>query len=408
MANNETKSCSLKEARQLILRNLHRLPGVSVALHEARNRIAFTGVEAAIPQPSFDESTRDGYVLPHTVFSGETETSYRIEGEIPAGKSTVKSLATGTACRIMTGGCVPEGGTRVVPYEECREVDGKILIPAHLLRARDTFIKETGSEIDQGELLVPAGEAIQTGHLALFATCGLHSVSVATRPLAGYVCTGSELASSSEELVVGQKVSSNAFLMEGFLASAFACPVDMGIIKDSRQDLLDLLAKVQRQALDVMITTGGMGPGKYDLVESAFVEAGGAVVFNSLQMRPGKSVLFGILGRTLFFGLPGPPHAVWALLNELVGPALLAMQGAGDCRPKMIKAHLLHPIKVKRNDVLRLKEAVLLINDGKCSVRSAARLEMPNCLILLPPGQEDYRLGELVEVHLGRDLLPGL
>ncbi len=136
------------------------------------------------------------------------------------------------------------------------------------------------------------------------------------------------------------------------------------------------------------------------MVEKVFVEAGGEVFFNSIEMRPGKAVLFGIVGRTLFFGLPGPPYAVRTLLNELVGPALLAMQGVEGSWPKEVQAHLLHEVNIKRNDVLRLKDGVLTFSEGRCLVRFAERLEIPDCFILLPPGRAHYDEGALVEVHL--------
>ena len=143
-----------------------------------------------------------------------------------------------------------------------------------------------------------------------------------------------------------------------------------------------------------------MGPGKYDLVEKAFVAAGGRVIFNALALRPGKSILFGSLGRAIFFGLPGPPYAVRTLLHELVGPALLAMQGAKDAGPKRVQAHLLHPVEVKDHNVLQLQDGMLLLEGGRCSVRLAGRLEIANCHILLHPGHGRYAEGDLVDVHL--------
>jgi molybdopterin molybdotransferase len=325
---------------------------------------------------------------------------FQIIGEIPAGKPYLNTLLPGTACRIMTGGCVPEGSSRVVPFEDCVEQNGTVVVADRSLLTAQTFIKKTGSEIAGGEILVPGGVALQAGHLALLASCGIHSVEVAARPLVGHVCTGSELAATSEGLEIGQKVSSNSFLIEGLLASVGARPVNMGIVGDTEQELQYLFTKVSTGDLDVMITTGGMGPGKYDLVESMFVEAGGKVIFNTIAMRPGKSILFGILNRTVFFGLPGPPYAVRTLLNELVSPAILAMQGAKGSWPKMVEAHVQHQINIKRNEVLRLKDGVLTFSEGRCLVRFAERFEIPNCFILLPPGRTHYDEGALVEVHL--------
>ena len=398
---------SFQRAQQAILATIQRLPDEVVVLGEATQRITSADVLAVTPQPSFDESTRDGYVIGVIDGSDERVSRYRIADEIPAGKPSGNILEPGAACRIMTGGCVPEGSTRVVPYENCVEQNGSVLIEDSALQAAATFIRKTGSEIAQDEKLVAAGAALRGGHLALLASCGLQSVSVVARPSVGYACTGSELTAAIEGLEIGQKVSSNSFHIEGLLASVGAYPNNFGVIRDSKKELLDLFAKVRSTELDVMITTGGMGPGKYDLVERAFVEAGGKVVFNSISMRPGKSILFGVLGRTVFFGLPGPPHAVRTLLNTLVGPALLAMQGAKGSWPKKVQAHLQHQIKVKRNNVLRLKDGVLTMEEGNCFVRFAGELEVGNCFILLPTGKSNYTEGELVEIHLAIDLCAG-
>ena len=336
------------------------------------------------------------------------EASFQIIDEIPAGKPSGNILIPGTACRIMTGGCVPEGGNRVVPFENCVERGRAVIVAEDSLQLKATYIRKTGSEIAQGERVVSGGVALQAGHLALLASCGVHAVSVVARPTVGYLCTGSELISGIDELEIGQKFSSNSFLLKGLLASVGACPKNLGIIEDNGQELLDFFTKVKASELDAMITTGGMGPGRYDLVEKAFVSAGGKVVFNALSMRPGKSLLFGTLGKTLFFGLPGPPHAVRTLLNELVGPPLLAMQGVKGEWPRKAQAYLQHPVKIRRDDILQLKDGVLAIEAGRCMVRFTERLELSNCFILLPPGQSFYCEGASVEVHLANDLCAGV
>ncbi len=398
------KVFNCRQALQAVTKVARTLPGKIVSLKEALQRVTSSDVLAAIPQPTYDESTRDGFAI--CVIDGATKNAkvYRVVNEIPAGRPSMKILRPGTACRIMTGGCVPEGTARVVPYEDCVEEDEVVTIAGSALQTNATFIRRTGSEIARGERLVAGGTVLQAGHLALLASCGVEAVSVSARPAVGYACTGSELTNGVGELRTGQKISSNAYLLGGLLASVNANPVNMGIVQDDARTLLDLFAKVQATRLDAMITTGGMGPGKYDLVERAFVEAGGKVIFNAIAMRPGKSFLFGTLGATLFFGLPGPPHAVRTLLNELVGPALLAMQGRKESWPKKVQAHLQHQINIRRNDILHLRDGVLILKEGNCFVRAANPLEMGNCFILLPPGREQYRVGEPVDVHLAVDL----
>jgi len=399
---------NFQETQQIIWGAINRLPGEIVKLNHALYRITASDVLAGIPQPSFDEATRDGFVIGGIVDPDKGGNRFRIVDEIPAGRSYEKRLASGAACRIMTGGTVPAGETRVVPFEHCVEQNGFVCIPDGFLQSTATFIRKLGSEIARNELLLSGGVVLQAGHLALLASCGVHDVSVVVRPSVGYVCTGSELTAATDRLLPGQKFSSNALLIEGLLASVGARPVDMGIIKDTERELLALFARVQMDAPEVMISTGGMGPGKYDLVERAFVAAGGKVVFNSIAMRPGKSVLFGTLGKTLFFGLPGPPYAVRTLLNALAGPAILAMQGVKESRPRKVQAHLQHSIKVKHHDVLQLKEAMLEMAGGQCYVRLAGKLEMGNCFVLLPPGQSRYAEGALVDAHLIVDPKAGL
>jgi molybdopterin molybdotransferase len=402
------KTFCYQRAQQLILAAIGRLSHEVVALHEAQQRITSADVLSMIPQPSFDESMRDGYILSVIVDSGGRVSRFQIIDEIPAGKPFGNTLAPGSVCRIMTGGCVPDGGTRVVPFENCVEQDSTVIIEDSSLQMKATYIRRAGSEIAQGERLLSSGTVLQAGHLALLASCGVHAVSVVAKPNVGYLCTGSELVSGVDGLEMGQKFSSNSFLLKGLLASVGAPPKNLGIINDNEQEILSLFTKARADKLDAMITTGGMGPGKYDLVERAFVGAGGKVVFNAISMRPGKSLLFGTLGRTLFFGLPGPPHAVRTLLNELVGPALLAMQGVNGSLPRRVQAYLQHTVKIKRNDILKLKDGVLEMESGRCSVRFAGRLELPNCFILLPPGQSNYCEGDMIEVHLANDLCAGM
>lgn len=399
------KICSLPQARQLMEEHLHRMPAEDVDLGAALGRAAFADITAERPVPAFAESTRDGYVLA-SCDPGDGAKEFRIVDEIAAGRvQPVERLAPGAACRIMTGGVVPAGSERVVPYEQCVERDGRVTVSEHLLQARITYIRQEGSEIARGERLAAGGVRLQGEHLELLSSCGMHTVTVAARPAVGYFCTGSELKAIAAGLENGQKVSSNSFLLAGILPSYGATMRDFGIAGDTFEEISAVLARAGEWHGDVMVSTGGMGPGKYDLVEKAFLAAGGVIFFTGLAMRPGRSILFGKLGRTLFFGLPGPPYAVRTLLHALVGPALLAMQGAKQAGPQKTEAYLLHPLEVKHHEVLQLKDGVLILSGGRCSVRLAGRLETSNCHILLHPGCSRYGEGELIEVHLVGDPL---
>jgi len=390
----------LQQAQEVISSTIRQLPGEVIDLRDGLHRTVHSDVAATASQPSYDESTRDGYVIPLPPGHDGGNRRFRIVGEIPAGKVYGDELLPGTSCRIMTGGCVPKGGGRVVPYEKCAEQNGELAVADHLLQSADIYIRKTGSEIAQGDILVKGGVKLQPMHLALLSSSGVRSVAVSAQPAVGFLCTGSELRSFSGGLEEGQKISSNSLLLHGLSALSGARPEDLGIVGDKTSDLLDLFIKIRGRELDLLVSTGGLGPGKYDLVRDAFVEAGGQVILTTLDMRPGKSVLFGVLGRTLFFGLPGPPDAAQILFNVLVGPALLAMQGRDTPWLQKMQAQLQHQIKIKRDEVLRLKDGVLTLDGGRCSVRFAGKTEISNCYIVLQPGRASYSQGDLVDIYL--------
>jgi len=400
MTISDKKGCSLQQAQRLISESIKSLPVETVGIKDGLHRVTSSPVTALLPRPSFDESMRDGYVVSLSAGSGTGENHFNIVDEIPAGKPSAVVLQSGAACKIMTGGCVPEGGVRVIPYENCVEKNGKITVADHFLQSTGTFIRKAGSEVGKGDWLIAAGMVLQPIQLAQLASAGVTSFEVCRRPSVAFFCTGSELRQSSNDLGRGEKVSSNSFLLQGLLTSSGCCSEELGIIGDNADTLHNLFIKIKKQRYDLIISTGGMGPGKYDLVQQAFVQAGGRVIFSALDMRPGKSTLFGILGSTLFLGLPGPPHAVHTLLNLLAGPIIWALQGVSAPWPQKVQAYLKHSVKVKSSDLLRLKDGVMILDRGRCTVRFPQKTEVSNCSILLSAEQDHYLEGELIEIIL--------
>ncbi|WP_457577170.1 molybdopterin molybdotransferase MoeA [Desulfomarina sp.] len=393
------KSCYC-EVLKTLFHAIKPMSSEETRLEHGLGRVSSVPVIASRPRPLFDESTRDGYVIAETRELGESVQRYRISGEIPAGSPYGKVLVPGTSCRIMTGGCVPEGSSRVIPHENCREADGYLLVKKSML-SRNPYIRKKGADVSAGDLLLDRGVRLQAWHLAHLASCGVQKIEVATLPVVGFFCTGSELRHLNEgALANGQKISSNSVLLRGLLDSLSILSRDFGIIPDNRQNLLECLLEAKNSDVDVLISTGGMGPGKYDLVEKLFLAAGGNLIFTELGMRPGKSVLFGTLGKTLFFGLPGPPYAVQTLFNLLVMPVVFAMQGLKAELPEKTTAYLAHDIAVKRADLLCFKDGIMELNDGRCYVRRAGSGEAPDCYIMLSAGQSFFRKGELVEICL--------
>ncbi len=394
-------SLDLAEARNLIVAQAHKKRGELIPLDQAIGRVPVDKLPALISEPGFDQSTRDGFVI--SGGGGEREENgcwYEIAGEIPAGSTQEITLSHGVACRIMTGGLLPEKGVRVLPQEGCLEKSGKVFIPNSLMQHASVFIRRKGCDIDKGDVLAVPGKPMSLDQIALLAKTGYTELKVHQRPSVSYFCSGSELVSLPSEVEEGKKISANCYLLEGMIRSFGGLPENLGPVADSFEAVSKVFHDINPDRTDVVISTGGMGPGKYDLIEEAFLQNGGKLLYRSLKVRPGKATLFGLFGRTLFLGLPGPPPVVRSLGNELLRPALLSFQGVEECHPVTIRAYLQEPFSLKKRGVQTLKAGILTLKDGKCNVRACAKRQIPTVFMLLQADRQHYEEGELIEVHL--------
>lgn len=393
--------------------DITRLSAETVPVAEAISRIAAENIYALSDCPSHSEALRDGYVLaPFKEASisqntammngvqGACDYHYPVVGEIAAGSQNIDILCPGSACRIFTGGVIPLGGARVVPQEECEEVAGRVRIAAAAMTSERLFINMAGSEVVRGETVVSKGIRLGIDHLRLLASVGVYQVPVATRPRVACFCTGSELVAVGGQVEAGQKLSLNSLLFSHLIPRYGGVMVEQGIVVDTQQAVAGMFDSLTNDHCDLVVSTGGMGPGKYDLVKKAFCDVGGKIILDSLPMYPGRSIVLGILGGTVFIALPGPPNAVRTLANELVGPVMLMMQGAQRFRPKTLQARLLHDFRVKKADLLQVKSGVLTMEQGHCMVRLAGRLDPVSCFILFTAGRKEFAKGDVVQVHL--------
>ena len=392
--------------------DIRALPAETVQVAEVVSRIAAEDIMAVSDCPRHSESLRDGYVLaPFSEPSpfaerelnggkGAGDYYYPVVGEIAAGTQNVRFLRPGSACRIFTGGLIPEGGTRVVPQEECAEIAGRVRVAAAAMASERLFINIAGSELRCGATIVSKGTRLEIDHLTLLAAAGVYQVQVTARPRIACFCTGSELVAVGGRIDAGQKLSLNSLLLQNLVPRYGGVLAEQGIIVDNHQALSGIFDTLTDGHCDLAVSTGGMGPGKYDLVKKAFCGVGGKIILESLPMHPGRSILLGILGDTVFIALPGPPNAVRTLVNELVGPLILMLQGAKCFRPKVLQARLLHDYKVKKSDLLQVKGGVLTIEQGNCRVRLAERLDPVSCFILFAAGRKEFMQNDVVQVHL--------
>ena len=384
-------SLDLEQAQELILTHCQVGRSHEQSLLDAAGRVCVRAVQAAMAIPHFRQSAMDGFALQRQDL--QPEKSLPIKGEVAAGTTQAPSLQPGTALRIMTGGMVPDWCDLVVPFELCEENNGQLQVVEIPDRSH---IREQGADVELGQEIIAAGETISPGHMHLAATAGIEQVQVARRPRIAILCTGSELVTSKP--LPGQLISGNLFLLSGLINQAGGKVVSASTVADDPELIATELAGLAD--VDMLITTGGMGPGKYDLVAQALARAGVEIFYQQLRLRPGKSTLFGRRQQTLFFGLPGPPPAVRLLFHELVRPAILALQGSNNPRPPVLQARLTEELAIRQRGILNLKGGILRLEDGNALVRPADRHESASCLVLVPAERRCLKKGELVTIHL--------
>ena len=400
MSNENGKSIHLEEAQGLILEACSVLPEETLSLSLCLNRFPSNPLAALEPLPGYDQSLRDGYAICPGEPGQDKGDSFRIVDEVAAGDTRRLSLKPGEAIRIMTGGLIPAHCLAVVPNELCTVAGETVEIAEHFLGQRKSFIHSQGSELAMGQVIVPKGSAIRAEQQILLAGAGYERVAVVRKPCVSFFCTGSELVSGTEKKTAGKKSSANSHLLHGLIHQAGAELQNRKTVMDDPDAVLGTLNEMNRAGADIIVSTGGMGPGKFDLVEEAFSRAGGKVIYRSLHLRPGKATLFGVLGSSLFFGMPGPPPAVHLLFNELIRPAILALQGAKSCRPQQIQAWLTEDLHLPERGLPRLKSGRLRFAEGKCLVRPSSRVEASNCYIDCPVAGRELKSGEQVTVHM--------
>lgn len=402
MKNTNEQPIELQTAQDLILDFCSDLEVEQVPLAESLGRYPASELVALSALPRYDQSLRDGYAIGTggLVAAQHSIHSFQIVDEVAAGDTRKLVLGAGSAIRIMTGGLIPANCTAVIPEENC-EVTGSTLVVPHFFPEQvKTFIHPRGSELAEGQVIVPKGVSLSPEHLIVLAGVGYHTVQVIRVPKIRFFCTGSELVSGTAAKTAGKKFSANSPLLQGLIKRAGGRITTSQTVEDDQEAVAKVISEMLQAGCDILISTGGMGPGKFDLIEETFCRLGGKVIYSSLLLRPGKSTLFGILGNTLFFGMPGPPPAVHLLFNELIRPAILALQGAKRAIPQKCKARLIEDLFFPKRGLARLKSGVFHLKDANCLVRQAKRTETANCYIYCPAPQRKMRKGEMVTVHL--------
>ncbi len=397
---------SVEEALNRILEAIFPLPLEKVNILEALGRVIGEDVYAGRNIPPKDNSAMDGYAIrwqDTREASKDRPVILTVIEDIPAGTIPLKSVGPGEASRIMTGAPVPDGADAVMRMEDT-EKDGrkvKIFTAAH----KGLDIRNAGEDVQEGEKVICRGDVVRPAEIGMLAALGRSFISVHQKPVVAVLATGDELVDIDENPTPWQIVSSNSYSIAAQISECGGIPLQIGIAKDTREDLVAKFKAATRA--DIIISSGGVSVGDYDLVKDIMNEVGNNMQFWQVAMRPGKPLAFGSLEGVPIFGLPGNPVSSMVSFEQFVRPSILKMMGHKTLFRKTVRATVREDIS-KKEGTKHLIRARVDYENGQYTVSITGEqgsgilksMVRANGLIILPEDATSVKAGEEVTVQL--------
>jgi molybdopterin molybdotransferase len=389
-----------------ILDGVEPLPDFPQPLMEALGLAVAEDVVSPIALPSFDNSAMDGYAVCRADVVAATDASpvhLPVVGEIGAGQAQLLAMSPGTAVKIMTGAPMPAGADSVVPYEWTDRGVARVRIDRSPTLGQ--HVRSAGEDVTAGDVLVSHGTVLGPRHIGLLAAVGRATVRSRPRPRVVVISTGSELREPGTELGHDSIYDGNSFLLAAAARRAGAIAYRVGIVPDEPRAFLDALND-QLVRADIVVTSGGVSQGDYDVVKEALLPLG-TVWFGGVGMQPGKPQGFGHVGedRTPIFTLPGNPVSSYVSFEQFVLPAIRKMMGKLPYSRPTALARLTHAISSPegRRQFVRGEYAVdsagpYVAPVGGHGSHLIGDLASSNALVVVPEDVTSVPAGEMVPV----------
>jgi molybdopterin molybdotransferase len=382
-----------------------------VELEHAAGRVLAAGLRADRDQPPFPRSTRDGFAC--RADEANRHKALRMAGSIHAGQPPAGPLPKGAAWEIMTGAAVPAGADAVAMLEYVEREGGSVrLLPPRTLEPGENIVPQ-GAEARAGDEVLAAGMRVGPQHIALAAACGHANVEVFRRPRVAILTTGDELVPIAATPGPGQIRNTNGVMLASLVAQAGGDPWVLPTAADTARALDEALA--QAVSADMLLISGGVSAGKFDLVEPALARLGAKFHFTGVRIQPGKPLVFGDLAHSSkeskrIFGLPGNPISSSATFLLFGSRILGALAGNAQAGPRFALAHLARDVKGKP-DLTRfvpsfctfdpaaeeLPEVKTVPSQGSGDLASFSRA---NCFLVVPEGTDRLKAGSTVRILL--------
>jgi molybdopterin molybdotransferase len=382
------------------------LGGLELTLADAHGCVLVEDVHSTFPLPPFDNSAMDGYAVRSEDVAAASDTNpvlLPVVGDVAAGSTSPYTVQPGLCVRIMTGAPMPPGANAVVPLED---TDGGLAqVGIRIPTAVGRCVRVAGEDAATGTKVLTAGTHLGATQLGLLAAIGRDRVVVRPRPRVVVLSTGSELVEPGQPLTRGQIPDANSSLLTAAALEAGAIAYRVGIVPDEPGVLADTLEDQLIRA-DVIVTSGGVSVGAYDVVKEVLSRVG-TVRFDRVAMQPGMPQGFGTIGpdQIPFFGLPGNPVSSYVSFEVFVRPALRRMLGVEPIMRPIVRARVSEALRSPpgRRSYLR---AWLSVEEGAYTVRPVggtgshliASLAASNALIVVPEASTEVAAGAAVSV----------
>ena len=337
-----------REALGLVLDSVSPLPARPTPLFDALGLVLAARVVSPETVPPFTNSAMDGYAVraADTRPAGagpDVAVTLEVLEDLPAGRRSRRTVGPGQAVRIMTGAPLPAGADAVVMVEDSETRGGRVVL-RRAVRPGDN-IGEAGEDLAKGQRALARGTVVGPAEIAVLAATGQARVPVARRPKVAVIATGDEIVEPGKRKRPGQIRNANGPALAAMAAAAGAEAAYLGIARDRASSLRAKLARAR--GADVLVLSGGVSVGDYDLVKEELEAFGVRSVFWRVRIKPGKPVFFGRRGRQLVFGLPGNPTSAMVTFLLFVGPALDRLLGRAATGPRAGRALLAADIALK-------------------------------------------------------------
>ena len=376
----------------------------SVAVIDTLGRVAARDVVSPMDVPGHTNSAMDGYACAGGALPERTPRWYEVAGTAYAGKPFAGPVGPSQAVRIMTGAVMPEGADTVVMQEHVEVDGGRVRIPPGARAGQ--HVRQAGEDIGAGAVVVPRGRRLMPAEMGLLASLGIAEVEVYRTLRVAYFSTGDEIRPPGAPFEPGLVYDSNRFTMHGMLGRLGVEIIDLGIVPDRRHAVLDAFREASARA-DVVLSSGGASTGEADYVREVLSQLG-QVGFWRIAIRPGRPLAFGLLGDSVFFGLPGNPVAVMVTFYQFVESAIRTASGETDARPRpAVEARCTTGLRKKPGRVEYYRAILERDESGALVVRSTGKsgsgllhtMSDANCFIVLPEDGATVEAGATVKVQ---------